>query len=90
MPDDDRAAYIRALVAHRCPEIGPADLAAIAAGSQPDAIASTEAVMPVEIGDLIIDAIVALEEKVDWLADAVGVNKDEDEDDDATRRRAGA
>jgi hypothetical protein len=44
--------------------------------------------LPIEIADLVIDAIVALEAKVDWLADAVGVNKDED-DDDATRRRAG-
>jgi hypothetical protein len=43
--------------------------------------------MPAEIGDLIIDAIAALEDKLDWLAEAVGANKGED--DGAARRRAG-
>jgi hypothetical protein len=75
MPDDDRAAYIRALVAHRCPEIGPADVALIGTihpGAPTADTASVEALLPVEIGEQIMDAIAALEEKLDQLVEAVG------------------
>jgi hypothetical protein len=90
MTDDaDRAAYVRALVAHRCPELDQKDLAALtpADNAPTGAIAQPAEMLPVEIGDAIIDAITALEDKLDWLAEAVGANKDED--DDAARRRAG-
>jgi hypothetical protein len=75
--DDDRAAYIRALVSHRCPEIGPADLALITqragAPAEPD--------LPVEIGEQILDVLAEMGDRLDRI---VGVNG---EDDDADRRR---
>ena len=73
------------IILARCPEIGPADLALIGAihPAAPSAVIASieaikppaetawnQAVLPIEIADLIIDAIVALEEKVDWLAGA--------------------
>jgi hypothetical protein len=79
---DDRDRVMRLILA-RCPELTDADLAAIEARSQP-----AEPDLPVEIGAQIMDVLAALEEKFDWLADAVGVNKDGG-DDDAARRRAG-
>jgi hypothetical protein len=85
MPDADRADYVRALVAHRCEEIGPDDLALI--GTIHPGAPSRET-LPLEIGEQIMDAIAALENKLDWLAEAVGLNKDDD-DDDTARRRAG-
>jgi len=75
---DDRVGYIRNLIAVRCPELGPDDLATLTQH------AATET-LPVEIGEQIMDVLAAMEMKLDRLA---GVNKDED--DDADRRRAGA
>jgi hypothetical protein len=77
---DDRAAYIRALVAHRCEEIGPADLALI--GTIHPAGPSAE-MLPVEIGEQIIDAIAAMGAKLDALAEAVALGAN---DDDANQR----
>ena len=94
------------IIRARCPGCPDADLALIGtihparpsvetasveAVLPPAEIAWNQAVLPVEIGEQIMDAIAALEEKLDWLAEAVGVNKDEDDDDAAgRRRRAGA
>jgi hypothetical protein len=83
----DRAAYVRSLILARCPELTDADLALI--GIVHPAAPSAE-MLPVEIGEQIMDAIVALENKVDWLAEAVAVGANGEDDADATRRRAGA
>jgi hypothetical protein len=69
MPDDDRAAYIRALVAHRCEEIGPADLALIGT-IHPGATAEPD--LPVEIGRDIMSVLAAMEFKLDALVEAIG------------------
>jgi hypothetical protein len=83
-PDADRAAYIRAVIQARCGDVlTDADLATLT-----QAATTPAELLPVEIGEQIIDAITALEDKLDWLAEAVGVNRDED-DDGAARRRAG-
>jgi hypothetical protein len=75
MPDeDDRAAYVRALLAHRCPELGPADLALI--GTIHPGGPSAE-MLPVEIGEQIMDAIAAVDAKLDAMTEAIG----EDDDD---------
>jgi hypothetical protein len=73
---DDQHAYVRAVIAHRCPELGPADLALI---THPDPV-RVEPDLPVEIGEAILDVVTSMEAKLDRLADAVGVNKDEDDD----------
>jgi hypothetical protein len=58
------------LIAHRCPEIDDADLA-----EPVDAL-------PVEIGDLILDAIDEVQDRLDRLAEAVGHGGDDDDDAD--------
>ena len=65
----DRAAYVRALVAHRCPEIGPADLALIT--TTYPAAPSAE-MLPVEIGRDIMSVLEAMESKLDQLVEAIG------------------
>ena len=90
MPDDERAAYIRALVAHRCPEIGQEDFAALADTASTEAIAPPTEMLPVEIGERIVEVLDLMMGRLDEIAETIA-NRDEDEDDDdATRRRAGA
>jgi len=50
---------VRAIIHHRCPELTDDDLAALAG---PDADA-----LPVEVADLILDAVEALAAKVEML-----------------------
>jgi hypothetical protein len=52
MPDD-RAAYVRALIAHRAPELGPDDLALLTQ----HATTSVEPDLPEEIGEQILDQL---------------------------------
>ena len=68
-PDHDRAEYIRALVAHRCPEIEPADLALI--GTIQPAAPSAE-MLPDKIGRDIMSVLEAMEFKLDQLVEAIG------------------
>jgi hypothetical protein len=84
---DDRAAYIRALIAHRCPEIEPEDLAALADTASTEAIAPPAEMLPVEIGERIVEVLDLMMGRLDEIAETIA-NRDED-DDDATRRRAG-
>jgi|HubBroStandDraft_6_1064221.scaffolds.fasta_scaffold3441979_1 hypothetical protein len=60
--DDDRIAYIRALINHRCPELGPADLALIA-----DAPPDSDDRLPMAIGLQILQVVEALADKLDGL-----------------------
>jgi hypothetical protein len=78
--DDDRAAYVRNLIANRCPELGAADLAAFTQ----HATTPVEPDLPEEIGRDLMAVLEAMDMKLDRMADAVGVNG---EDDDAGRRR---
>ena len=57
--DADRAAYARRLILHRCPEIGPADLAALA---QPQSDT-----LPVMIAAEVLEVIDALESRMTEL-----------------------
>jgi hypothetical protein len=75
MPDDDRAAYIRALVAHRCPEIEPADLATLATLTQ--AVTTPVKMLPEEISRDILEVLDLMLGRLDELADAVGANDDD-------------
>ncbi len=60
----DRAAYVRALIAGRCPELTEADLAKFLAGSsQPD----PDAGIPVEIADQILDVLHHLMDRMSRL-----------------------
>jgi hypothetical protein len=61
MTHADRAAYVRTLVRHRCPELTDADLA----------LASAEPNMPTEIGEAISVVLSSMEARLDRLADAV-------------------
>ena len=61
MTHDDRAAYIHALIAARCPEVTDADLALITS-MEPSA-----EMLPVEIGEQIMDVLEAMEAKQDQL-----------------------
>ena len=61
--DDDRLAYIRAIIRHRVPEATDADIALIA---QPEADT-----LPVEIGAQILEVIEVLETRMTELEDAV-------------------
>jgi hypothetical protein len=63
--DDDRAAYVRALIASRCPELGPADLATLAVRPDPDAG------IPPEIADQIMDVLLAFEARLERIENAV-------------------
>jgi DNA-directed RNA polymerase specialized sigma24 family protein len=64
---DERDRVMRIIQA-RCPELTDADLEALAHADT----ASIEAVLPDEIGERIMDAIAALEEKLDRLVAAIG------------------
>jgi hypothetical protein len=79
---DDRDRVMR-IIRARCPELGPDDLALI---THPDP-ARVEPDLPVEIGEQILDVLAEMGDRLDRLADAAGVNKDED-DADAARRGA--
>jgi hypothetical protein len=72
MTHDDRAAYVRSIIQARCPELTDADLASTEARSQPADNASTEAVLPVEIGHDIMSVLEAMESKLDQLVEAIG------------------
>lgn len=74
MIDDDRADYFDRLIAHRCPEIGPADLASAEAASQP--APSDDMVVPVEVLDQVLDVVIALEERMNALEATLGVGAD--------------
>jgi hypothetical protein len=65
------------VVLHRCPEIGPADLALMAA--EPDDT------LPRQIAEQILTVLDGMEAKLDQLAEAVDVNGS---DDDAADRRS--
>lgn len=58
---DDRAAYIRAVIRHRCPELTDANLAALDEGSG----------LPVEIADMVFDVIAEMEARLDELVAAI-------------------
>jgi hypothetical protein len=62
--NDDRLTYIRAVVSHRCPELGPDDLALIG-GAAPDDM------LPPSIGLQIMEVVEALADRVDGLERAV-------------------
>jgi hypothetical protein len=79
---DDRDRVMRIIKA-RCPELGPDDLALLTQHAP-----SVEPDLPEEIGEQILDVLAEMGDRLDRLADAVGVNGDED--DDANRRGAGA
>jgi hypothetical protein len=64
---DERDRVMRIIQA-RCPELTDADLEALAHADT----ASIEAVLPDEIGERIMGAIAALEEKLDQLVAAIG------------------
>jgi hypothetical protein len=73
----NRAAYIRALVTHRCPEIEPADLALIgtiqpaapsADNASTEAIAPPAEMLPVEIGERIVEVLDLMMGRLDDLA----------------------
>ena len=57
------AAYVRALIAHRAPELTEADLALL--------VGEPDGTLPVEMVEVIVDAIDALDDKLDRLADAL-------------------
>src|SRR5271168_4563290 len=57
--DRDRLAYIRAVVLHRCPEIGPADIAMLAI--QPDDT------LPLAAADQIVEVIGLMETRLESL-----------------------
>jgi hypothetical protein len=61
MTHDDRADYIINLIAGRCPEVTDADLALITS-MEPSA-----EMLPVEIGEQIMDVLEAMEAKQDQL-----------------------
>ena len=74
--DVDRDRVMRIIMA-RCGDVLSEDEVAAAFGADA-ANASTEAMLPVEIGEQILAVVEALDEKVDALAEAVGVNKDDE------------
>jgi hypothetical protein len=63
---DDRADYIRCLIAVRCPELGPDDLALITQHAP-----TTEPDLPPEIGRDLMLVLEAMEAKLDRLGEAV-------------------
>jgi hypothetical protein len=65
-PDgDDRADFARRLIAARCPELGPSDLAMLAE-ADPD-------MLPVAIGAQILDVLQHLMDRMDALEQTVRV-----------------
>ena len=76
MTHDDCADYIINLIAARCPEATDADLALITS-MEPSA-----EMLPVEIGEQIIDVLEAMEAKLDQLV-ASRVEREAIGDDDA-------
>jgi hypothetical protein len=66
-PEDDRLEYARRLIASRCPELDPADLAALAeAAPDPNAL-------PGSISEQILDAIGHMMDRLDRIERAVRV-----------------
>jgi hypothetical protein len=76
MTHDDRAAYIRAIIRHRAPEVSDADLALITS------MGPSAETLPVEIGEQIMDVLEAMEAKLDQLV-ASRVEREAIGDDDA-------
>jgi hypothetical protein len=72
--DVDHLDYIRAIIRHRVPEATEEDLAA-AFGDQPVSYA-----LPAEIGAAINEALDEVTVRLDTLAEAVGVSRDDDDD----------
>jgi hypothetical protein len=70
---DDRAAYVRNLIAVRCPEIEPDDFALITQPATP----TTEPDLPPEIGEQILDVLAEMGDRLDRI---VGVNGEDDAD----------
>ena len=60
-----RAAYVRALIAHRCPELTDADLVLVA---------GSDDTLPVEIAAEVLDVIDLIEDRLTELEDAVTLN----------------
>jgi hypothetical protein len=77
-PTADRLAYLHTVVLHRCPEIGPADLASIGARFQPDDT------LPTEIAEQILTVLDVLQDRLDELTAIVW----SDDDDARQQRRA--
>jgi hypothetical protein len=67
---DDRAAYVRAMILARCPELGPADLALI--GTLHPGPPTAEPDLPMEIGRDIMAVLAAMDERLDDLVEAIG------------------
>lgn len=64
-PDDDRAAYVRCLIASRCPELGPSDLAMLTeATPDPD-------MLPARIGVQIMAVLERMADRMDAFEKAV-------------------
>jgi hypothetical protein len=68
---DDRAAYVINLARHRCPELSETDLAALAKPVSAETL-------PAEIGEQIMDVLNAMMDRLDRLAEAVGVDRSDD------------
>ncbi len=60
----DRAAYARALIASRCPELDPADLAALGDAPDPDMLPATIGVQIMEVLERMADRMDAFERVV--------------------------
>jgi hypothetical protein len=61
--EDDRAAYVRALIASRCPELGPSDLAMLAE-ADPHALPGSIGVQIMEVLERMADRMDAFERVV--------------------------
>jgi hypothetical protein len=64
-PESDRDRILR-MISHRCPELLPADLALIA-----DAPVDSDDRLPMAIGEQILDVVLALEDRMTALEQAV-------------------
>jgi hypothetical protein len=82
--DDDRDRVLRIIMA-RCPELSDADLVLISAIHPDPARVEPSAGMSPEIGAQILRALDHVSDRLDRLAETVGVT--EDDDGDATERR---
>lgn len=59
-----RLAYAIDLISHRCPELGPADLALLGYSDEP---LSEDELIPVEIADRILNCVMALDGRMERL-----------------------
>jgi hypothetical protein len=65
--DRNRIAYIRALIASRCPELGQSDLALIV-DAPPD---DSDTAIPAAVADRIMDVLLAFEARLERIENAV-------------------